>query len=104
MKEIRVPVRLLPKKVRIPCPDFFFFFLRLSDTQVLKPEPTESAIASAFHYHSLFHKIIVKKSRNSSPKRSKLNTMTKLNLSMKIKALQGVHLLYALRIISAEIL
>ena len=103
MKEIRVPVRLLPKKVRIPCPDFFFF-LRLSDTQVLKPEPTESAIASAFHYHSLFHKIIVKKSRNSSPKRSKLNTMTKLNFSMKIKALHGVHLLYALRIISAEIL
>lgn len=51
MKEIRVPVRLLPKKVRIPCPEFFFFFLRLSDTQVLKPEPTESAIASAFHNH-----------------------------------------------------
>lgn len=52
MKEIRVPVRLLPEKVRILCPDFFFFFLRLSDTytQVLKPEPTESAISSAFHH------------------------------------------------------
>lgn len=99
------PCEASPQKGQNSLPRLlFFFFLRLSDTQFLKPEPTESAIASAFHYHSLFHKIIVKKSRNSSPKRSKLNTMTKLNLSMKIKALQGVHLLYALRIISAEIL